>query len=147
MSFTQWYEKNFGAAKDVWPRELSRADIDGHVMQNAEYVTAASHRLGVDPLRKPLSALDEETQGLIAYQQPTGSGVIKLSMRLVPWRSMHGDLHINVKRGKGWVVHPRPVAGCSYVLRLLHDVPVDVRAAELTRPRPRRCQSSFRTTW
>ena len=106
MSFTQWYEKNFGAAKDVWPRELSRADIDGLVMQNEEYVTAASNRAGVDPLRKPLSALEEETRRLIAYQQPTGSGVIKLSLRLVPWHSINGDRHLNVQGGKGWVVHP-----------------------------------------
>jgi len=56
MTFTQWLEKNFGTAEDVWPREISRADIDGQVMlQNAEYAAAASHRPGVDSLRKPLS--------------------------------------------------------------------------------------------
>ena len=102
-TFTCWFTKNFGEGEDAWPWGLP-SNIDQRTSQQDEYVTAVGCRPGIDPLCKPLSALDCDTCQALNNQQPTGSGVIKLSIRQVPWLSDTGADHVDANKARFWKV-------------------------------------------
>ena len=101
--FTAWFMNNFGNGWDVWPLGLP-SDINERVRQQEECVTAANSRPGINPLCKPLTALDSNARQWLNNVQPTGSGVIKLSIRQVPWHRQGGAQHVDVNKGKLWMV-------------------------------------------
>ena len=102
-TFTGWFTNNFGAGVDAWPWGLP-LNIDQRTSQQDEYVTAVGFRPGIDPLCKPLSALDCDARQALHTEQPSGSGVIKLSIRQVPWLSDTGADHVDANKARFWKV-------------------------------------------
>ena len=102
-TFTAWFKNNFGASPNTWPQGLPQ-DIDQRVNQQEEFVTAAGHRQCINPLCKPLSALDGDAIKKLQNVEPTSAGVINLSMREVPWQLHTGAEHVDTRQPKLWMV-------------------------------------------
>ena len=102
-TFTAWFQKNFSDAREAWPPGLPWRNINQRLVQQNEFVTAAGHRPGLNPLCKPLSALDEDTKLRLGSKQPVGGGVLKLSILQVPWTQDSDAVYMG-RKNKFWMV-------------------------------------------
>ena len=102
-TFTEWFQKNFSDAHEAWPPGLPWRNINQRLVQQNEFVTAAGHRPGLNPLCKPFSALDEDTKLRLGSKQPVGGGVLKLSIRQVPWTQDSDAVYMG-RKSKFWMV-------------------------------------------
>ena len=88
-SFLTWWRKVF--PDEDLPEGLSSDEVFP-LQQQEEWVTALSHRAGIDGLLKPLDAMTPAARAQQQHCQAPGSGVVKLVLRLVQCRQPGAQL-------------------------------------------------------